>query len=266
MSGFLDEMARSSAARVPAGAAAIRQAALDAPPAPPLQLGGYGIIAEVKWASPSAGTIATTTDDRGAATAARACAYAEAGASAVSVLTEPDRFHGDLSLLRAAAAACPVPVMRKDFLVDPVQLFEARAAGAGGALLIVRMLSAPLLTEMLDAAREAGLWVLLEAFDSADLARIAALAPSPGILAGLNCRDLQTLQVEPARFAALAAQLPEGLPTIAESGLETAQDVAATAHHGYRGALVGSALMRAPDRLAEMVRAGRKACASRSVA
>jgi indole-3-glycerol phosphate synthase len=263
MSGFLDEMARASAARVPTDLAAQRRAASDAEPAPPLNLGSYGIIAEVKWASPSAGALTAAPSDRAAATAQRAAAYASAGAAAISVLTEPSRFHGDLSLLRAAATASDVPVMCKDFLVAPAQLFEARAAGAGGALLIVRMLSDGQLSALLGAAEEANLWVLLEAFDGEDLDRIAALPVAAGRLAGLNCRNLQTLSIEPDRFAALSERLPPGLPAVAESGLVTPADIRATAEAGYRAALVGSALMRAADpaaQLAALVAAGRQAC------
>jgi len=269
MSRFLEQMARASAARVPTDRTGIRQAAKDAPPAPPLDLGRFGVIAEVKWASPSEGALTASPADQKAATARKAALYAQAGAAAISVLTEPSRFHGHMGLLLAAAAASTVPVMRKDFLVDPAQLFEARAAGAGGALLIARMLPGGLLGEMLDAASEAGLWVLLEAFDAADLRRIAALPRRADVLAGLNCRDLQTLQIDPDRFTALAPLRPAGRPTIAESGMATPADAASAARLGYRGALVGSALMKAASPaalLAEMLDAGRKACSSRSVA
>lgn len=269
MSRFLDQMAISSAARVPRGAAALRRAAQDAPPPPPLTLNPYFIIAEVKWASPSAGVLTSPTGDQAAETAQRACCYAQAGAAAISVLTEPSRFSGSLALMQAAAAEATVPVMRKDFLIDPLQLFEARAAGAGGALLIARMLSDGQLSEMLDAAQEAGLWVLLEAFDAADLSRIQGLNPTGQILAGLNCRDLQTLQVDPDRFAALADHGPMPFPLVAESGMGSPDAVAETARLGYRGALVGSALMQAADpaaMLRDMLHAGRTACSSRSVA
>lgn len=269
MSRFLDQMGASSAARVPRDTAALRRAALDAPPPPPLQLGPYFIIAEVKWASPSAGVLTSPVGDQATETARRAQQYAQAGAAAISVLTEPSRFGGSLDLMRAAAAEATVPVMRKDFLVDPRQLFEARAAGAGGALLIARMMSDAQLSEMLDAAQEAGLWILLEAFDAADLSRIQRLPPTGQILAGLNCRDLQTLRVDPGRFAALADHGPMPFPLVAESGMASPAAVAETAGLGYRGALVGSALMQAADPtelLANMLRAGRKACLSRSVA
>ena len=193
-------------------------------------------------------------------------AYGEAGAAAVSVLTEPSRFDGSLEHLKAAAAALAplgVPVMRKDFLVDRYQLFEARAAGAGGALLIVRMLDDQTLAGMLDCARELGLFVLLEAFDVEDIERAqAAVASSarqaagqqPAVLVGINSRDLQTLKVVPERLAQLAPLLPRALPRVAESGLESPADCARMVAAGYDMALVGGALMSAPDPAA-MVRA-----------
>lgn len=235
----------------------LRRRALDAPPAPALRLSGFDVLAEVKWSSPSEGRLAAA-EDLGPATALRAVAYAEAGAAAVSVLTEPLRFGGDLSLLSAAAAICPVPVMRKDFLVDPMQVYEARAAGAGGVLLIVRSLSDGLLADMLGAAAESGLFVLIEAFDAEDLARLPPLPA--GTLVGVNTRDLVTLAVRPGRLADLAGHLPEGCVPVAESGMATPADVGAAGALGYRMALVGSALMRAEDPaalVAAMKEAGR---------
>jgi len=175
LAGFLDQMAAGSRERADAAAAAeplelLRSRCADLPP--PVQLaraGGFDLIAELKLRSPALGELGSSSDDL----AGRVTGYAEAGAAAVSVLTEPSRFAGSLDHLRAAAAAIAplgVPVMRKDFLVDPYQLYEARAAGAGGALLIVRMLSRAALAEMLDCARELGLFVLVETFDEDDIA------------------------------------------------------------------------------------------------
>jgi indole-3-glycerol phosphate synthase len=155
--------------------------------------------------------------------------------------------------------------MRKDFLTDPYQVLEARAAGAGGVLVIVTMLDDAQIAALLDCARELSLFVLLEAFDRADLERIAELgagaAPgSTALLAGVNCRDLRTLDVEPRRFAELAQYLPAQLPAVAESGIESARDVRELAELGYSLALVGSSLMRAPDpgeALAGLIAAGR---------
>jgi indole-3-glycerol phosphate synthase len=140
--------------------------------------------------------------------------------------------------------------MRKDFLTDPYQIIEARAAGAGGVLLIATMLDDAELDAMLACAAELGLFVLLEAFDAADLERIAALdldAERRLVLAGLNSRDLKDLQVDFGRFAELADRLPANVPAIAESGVGTADDVRTVARLGYRGALVGSALMQTGD-------------------
>jgi indole-3-glycerol phosphate synthase len=166
-------------------------------------------------------------------------------------LTEPSRFDGSLQHLeRAAEALRPlgVPAMRKDFLVDPYQIAEARAAGAGGVLLILRMLTTHRLAEMLDAAAEFGLFVLLEAFDGEDLAAAAQLLRGgsralPQVLVGINSRDLQTLQVVPERFEALAPLLLEGWPAVAESGVSCAADAKNMVRLGYRLALIGTALM-----------------------
>ncbi len=251
---FLADMAAQSAARVRAarstqGEAALLAACRAAPPVTPLRLGGFDLIAEIKRNSPAEGALALSDD-----VAARARAYARAGASAVSVLTEPARFDGSLADLEAASAALQgsgVPAMRKDFLVDPWQALEARAAGAGGVLLIVAMLDDAALAELLAAAREQGLFVLLEAFDEADLERAAKHLPGPvggaPRLVGVNTRDLRTLAVDSARLARLAPRLPEGVPAVAESGLHAPADAAAAAGLGYRAALVGTALMRAAD-------------------
>jgi indole-3-glycerol phosphate synthase/phosphoribosylanthranilate isomerase len=249
---------------------ALRRRAQDTPPAPPLVLSpeGFDLVAEVKRRSPSAGALAPAAADPAGDAAARAAAYARAGAAAVSVLTEPAAFGGALEDLARAARALPgCPVLRKDFLVDEAQLFEARAAGAGGVLLVVRLLPGARLAALLEAAAEAALFVLLEAFDGDELERAAAAARRPGaprVLLGVNARDLASLAVDPARFARLACALPGDLPVIAESGLATPDDAARAASLGYRGALVGSALMRAADpasRAAAMIRAGRDAAA-----
>ncbi|MFT5679383.1 MAG: indole-3-glycerol phosphate synthase [Myxococcota bacterium] len=260
--GLLDQMNAHSAERVRAlrsrgPLARLRRQAMGTAPAPALVLSGFDVLAEVKWRSPSEGALALPRD-LGAETALRAIEYAEAGAAAVSVLTEPLRFGGDLSLLTSAAGICPVPVMRKDFLVDPIQVYEARAAGAGGVLLIVRSLSDALLADMLGAAAECGLFVLIEAFDAADLARLPPLPP--GTLVGVNTRDLVTLAVDPSRLADLVGLIPKSCVPVAESGMLTPADVGAAGALGYRMALVGSALMRSADPavlVAQMKEAGR---------
>lgn len=293
---FLDSMARASQERVLAARARLsenallKQAQATAPP-PPLvrSSGGFDLIAELKLRSPAVGQLrAAASEDP----ARRALTYAEAGAAAVSVLTEPSRFDGSLEQLGAAAAALRpmrVPAMRKDFLVDPYQVVEARAAGAGGVLIILRMLSRPQLEELCSAARACGLFALLEAFDEADIAlahelvenQIRQEPPPPRVepgrsgnsrsrtptvrvqwLVGVNCRDLATLQVVPGRLEALAALLPTQVPRVAESGVTTAADAGRVAAAGYDLALVGSALMSGSDPRAlahDMIVAGRRA-------
>lgn len=273
MSDFLASMAESSRRRVEAARRARSDAqvlqAAQATPAPPalrLSAQGFDVIAEVKLRSPAVGQLADGHTD----VAARATAYARAGAAAVSVLTEPDRFEGSLQHLEQASAALRgsgVPAMRKDFLVHPRQVAEARLAGAGGILIIVRMLSRAELDALIEAAAALGLFVLIEAFDAADLAVAAELVAAHRgrgvpLLVGINSRDLVTLKVVPGRLEELAGGLPAGVPRVAESGLADAADAARLARAGYQLALVGSALMRAPDPaalLAAMLAAGRGA-------
>jgi indole-3-glycerol phosphate synthase len=272
VSGFLDDMAAASEARVRAAKARVTEAALLAralgtPAPPPLRLAadGFDLIAELKLRSPASGMLAT----RDVSIAAQVTAYARAGAAAVSVLTEPTRFDGSLThLAEAARALAPhqVPAMRKDFLVDPYQVLEARAAGAGGVLLILRALSRETLGSLLECARTQGLFVLLEAFDAQDLERmrevIAADAGRSTLLAGVNCRDLATLEVVPERLLELAPLVPPSVPQVAESGVGGAEDARRVAAAGYRLILVGSALMRDVDpaaRARELLQAGRAA-------
>jgi len=264
VSGFLDDMARASAARVAEALRheplpALERRARQAIRAAPLRLSaaGFDVIAELKLRSPAAGVLGDESQDW----LGRVAAYARGGAAAVSVLTEPSRFDGSLEHLRRAAAALVplgVPAMRKDFLVDPYQVLEARAAGAGGVLVILRMLPRPRIEELLDVAAEHGLFVLLEAFDEADLelardlkaSRTQADDPAQAgdlLLIGVNSRDLQTLKVRQERFAALAPRLPEGLPAVAESGVASAADARHMRELGYGAALIGTALMARAD-------------------
>jgi indole-3-glycerol phosphate synthase len=271
---FLATMAASSRARVAAARAVQPDAELwrwaEASPAPPplyLSPEGFDVIAEVKMSSPAVGKLR----DSGAEdVAARVQGYAVAGAVAVSVLTEPERFDGSLDHLEQAARALldagRVPAMRKDFLVDPYQVAEARLAGAGGILIIVRMLDRPALDALLKAARHFGLFVLIEAFDAADI-RIAnelveAHAGGPPLLVGINSRDLVSLKVVPGRLEELVGLLPGSVPRVAESGVGSPEDAARLARAGYDLALIGSALMTTPDPVAllkNMIAAGRGA-------
>lgn len=271
--GLLSDMVRSSAARVAAAResvpdAALRAAALAMPAPPRLVLApdGFDLIAELKLRSPSMGDLSAATIDP----LRRLEAYAEGGAAVCSILTEPTRFDGELQHLQCAVDVLGpygVPAMRKDFLVDPYQVLEARAYGASGVLLIVRMLPRPRLTEMLDCAAELGLFVLLEAFDAADLAVAQAVAAERAgrdeqVLIGLNCRDLETLAIDANRFEALRDRLPSGWPSVAESGVQSPGDAARVAALGYRVALVGTSLMQRADpreAVRELLRAGRAA-------
>ncbi len=236
---------------------------------PPLVLSSqFDLIAEVKLRSPAMGQLRGADED----VAARVNGYARAGAAAISVLTEPTRFEGSMHHLGRAVAALAgtVPVMRKDFLVDPYQVWEARAAGAGGILIILRMLSRDALRALLGACVELRLFALLEAFDETDLRLADELVreyrTQARLLVGINCRDLTTLKVVPGRLETLAPQLPAGVARVAESGVGSAEDAVRLVGCGYDAALVGSALMQSGDPLAlagAMLEAGRLAALQR---
>lgn len=263
MSDFLKSMAAASRARAELAEKRPASADLDRPLVP-LTLGSFDIIAEIKGHSPSEGELASPDSDR----ATRAVDYAAGGAAAISVLTEPTRFAGALEHLDEVARSVPTtPVMRKDFLVDTVQVLEARRAGASGVLLIIAMLDEAGLQDLLACAAEHGMFVLLEAFDEVDLERATKLllqtahrdrAAAGELLVGINTRNLRTLEVDPARLEQLAPLLPAAR-SVAESGLKTSADAARVAELGYRLALVGTALMRSRDPralVAEMRSAG----------
>jgi len=269
MTDFLQKMAEQSTQRVAAMQQTFRASQFDKPVSP-LRLQRFDIIAEIKDRSPSAGPLATATRSR----AQQVQNYIQGGAAAISVLTEPARFGGDLAHLEevsSLAAASGIPAMRKDFLVDPSQILEARAAGASGVLLIAAMLSDRALHAMLDCAWEHSMFVLLESFDQADLRRTAELlhsarhlqqAEQAKFFAGVNSRNLRTLQVDPERLRDLATLLPRQMVSVAESGLKTAADAASAASMGYGMALVGTAYMQSeqPQQLlGDMLAAGRNA-------
>jgi len=249
MADFLKQMAEHSAER--ASAAETYSAADLDKPVVALTLSTFDIIAEVKDRSPAEGDLLSVEQNR----VELAKQYACGGAAAISVLTEPSRFSGELEHLQEVVAAVPgTPVMRKDFLVDPVQIVEGRAAGASGVLLIVTMLSDTTLRSMLDCATEHGIFVLLESFDEEDLRRTRQILTSADqdhaadgqLLFGVNTRDLRTLEVDPDRLGRLASALPYG-KCVAESGLHKPEDAAIVAGYGYSIALVGTALMRSSD-------------------
>ena len=200
------------------------------------------LIAETKKASPSKGLLAQEYDP-----VALASTYAANGAAAISVLTEVDHFQGSLEHLAAVKAAVGpegVPVLRKDFLFDPYQLLEARAHGADAALLIVAALSEEQLREMLDAAQRIWLQCLIEVHDEHELE--TALSAGAEII-GINHRDLRTFQVDISLSARLCPLIPQGRMVVAESGINSREDVSALRQAGVHGILVGEALMTAPD-------------------
>ncbi|MEE4185964.1 MAG: indole-3-glycerol-phosphate synthase [Gammaproteobacteria bacterium] len=274
---FLQEMAvasrrRDAAARQVMSDAQLRSQLLCVPPPRPLRLQptGFDIIAEIKKRSPAEGDLGTLLQSP----AEQGAAYASGGAAALSVLTEPERFSGDLDDLQAVSNAVPhLPVMRKDFLVSRYQVREARLAGASGVLLIAAMLSADELEPLFAAAFELDMFVLLEVFTAAELdaclpvlERLGPAADPNGqcrYLLGVNCRNLRTLQVDFAHFARVRPHLPAGIPWVAESGLQDADQATELAALGYRLALVGTTLMRSPDPAAQVARlraAGTAAC------
>lgn len=277
---FLETMRRASAARVARAMQLRSEATLRAhvatlPAAPRLQRSrdGFDLIAELKLRSPAMGQLRAAANED---VAARVLAYADAGAAAVSVLTEPTRFDGSMQHLEQAALvlatrAAVVPAMRKDFLVAPYQVLEARAAGAGGVLVILRMLPRADVEALVDEALAQGLFVLLEAFDEHDIEFATGLVEARAaqrelLLVGVNCRDLVTLEVVPGRLEALVPRLPRSVARVAESGVGSAEDAARIAAAGYDLALVGSALMTGNDpRLlaAAMLSAARTAVAQR---
>lgn len=276
MSGLLSQMTQSSLTRLEQARARESEKALwaratDTPAAPPLRLSpeGFDVIAECKLHSPSAGDLSANTSD----VESRVTDYACGGACAVSVLTEPLRFGGSLEhLTKAARVLAPhnVPVMRKDFLVDPYQVMEGRAAGAGGVLVIVRMLDKSRITALLDCATMLKMFVLLEAFDAADLAIARDVLSlrrrhDEQILVGLNCRDLDKLTVDLSRLAGLAENMPSGYASVAESGVSSLEDVTTIVTLGYRVALIGTTLMNSPtprDLLGQMLATGRQTAMS----
>lgn len=271
MSDFLADMATASQARVErvrGGGLADLDSRVESAPAPiafDVSSPGFDVIAEAKLASPSEGRLAT--GEPGVEQVSSLVeAYESRGAAAISVLTEPSRFAGELEHLEVAARTVELPVMRKDFLVDPIQILEARAAGASGVLLIARMLPDEALVEMADLTIDLGMFALVEVFDVSDLDKAGGVFDRD-VLIGVNCRDLTTLGIERERFETIAAHLPEHLPAVAESGMTRPEHVAAVASLGYRLALVGSSLVASGDpagMLEQFISAGRNAVSQAS--
>lgn len=200
---------------------------------------GYGLIAEVKKASPSKGLIRADFDP-----AAHAVAYQAGGAACLSVLTDAPYFQGHEDYLMAARSACAIPVLRKDFMVDPWQVLESRSIGADAILIIVAALDDAQMTDIEDAAIALGMDVLIEVHDAAELDRALKLRSR---LIGVNNRDLRDFTVDFARTYELVDRAPQGCTFVAESGLTTPADLDAMAERGVRCFLIGEALMRQAD-------------------
>lgn len=200
---------------------------------------GTGLIAEIKKASPSLGVIREDFDP-----AALAGAYERGGAACLSVLTDAPHFQGSDDHLIQARAASTLPVLRKDFMVDPYQIAESRAMGADCVLLIMAALTDSQAREMEDAAQRFGMDVLAEVHDEAELERAAGLDAR---LIGINNRDLKTLRVDIGTTEKLAGRAPEGRTVVSESGIGTAADLERLRRAGASCFLIGSALMRSPD-------------------
>lgn len=233
------------AAAIAAGTPRGFKAALESAYAP----GRLALIAEIKKASPSKGLIRADFDPP-----AHAAAYAFGGAACLSVLTDGPSFQGDDAYLFAARAAVDLPVLRKDFMIDPIQVVEARAAGADAILIILAAVDDTLARELHATADELGMSVLLEAHDEAELVRALGL-PSP--LIGVNNRNLRTFTTDLTTTEQLADLLPDpagaGRILISESGVKTVDDITRLRTCGARGFLIGESLMRA-ENAAESVR------------
>ena len=193
------------------------------------------ILAEIKRSSPSRGPLAAITDP-----AALAVSYETGGASAISVLTEGRRFHGSLTDLEQVRAAVSIPILRKDFIGTPYQVFEARAAGADLVLLIVAALDQATLVLLHDLIRELGMTALVETHSGDEVSRALDIGAS---LVGVNARNLSTFELDPNLFGTLADRIPSGVIRVAESAVKTAADVAHYRAAGADVVLVGEALV-----------------------
>ncbi|MEM9756572.1 MAG: indole-3-glycerol phosphate synthase TrpC [Pseudomonadota bacterium] len=251
MANILDEirdykLSEIAAAKTAVPTSEIEAAARSAPPVRPFgarlkaaSAGGYGLIAEIKRASPSKGLIRPDFDP-----AALAKAYEKGGATCLSVLTDAPSFQGAPRYLTEARAATALPVLRKDFLYDTYQVAEARAWGGDCILVILATVSDALARDLMAAAAHWGMDALIEVHDDRELDRALALDAA---LIGVNNRDLRTFVTDLDTTRRLAARVPDGPLLISESGLATPGDLADMARHGVRAFLIGESLMRQAD-------------------
>jgi indole-3-glycerol phosphate synthase len=240
----LDEVARAAERRRPDGRAFRRAIA---------RAGRVNVIAECKRRSPLRGVLA-----KAYRPGEIARGYEQAGAAAISVLTEPTFFDGALSHLEAVREATPLPLLRKDFILDEYQLYEARAAGADAVLLIVAMLDDAALRSLARRAGELGLAALVEVHAPGEL---EAAREAGADIIGVNSRDLRTLAVDARVCEDLIQQAPAGCVMVAESGIRSREDIDRLAARGYGAFLIGERLMTAPDPpsvLAEFIGSGRR--------
>lgn len=214
------------------------------------------LIAEVKHASPSRGVLIDSFDP-----VKIALEYASNGAAAISVLTDRDFFQGSLDDLVAVRQTVKIPVLRKDFIIDPYQVYEARVAGADAVLLIVAALADAQIADLHGLVVELGMTALVEVHDDGELERALRLAPS---LVGVNNRDLRTFDVDLATAERLAAQVPANVTLVAESGIFTPEDVRRMGRAGARAVLVGESLVTAADRGAMVQSLSHQPCEVRS--
>ncbi len=249
MGGILEQIVRHKRDEIAAAKAALpvadlRARLVDAPPvrdfvATLIQPGRIGLIAEVKRASPSAGTIRADFDP-----VAIARAYEAGGAHCVSVLTDERFFGGQLGFLSAIRAACRLPLLRKDFILDEYQVLEARAAGADGVLLIAECLAGDELQRLHAAINDLGMTALVELYDPAHVDRVLACGPR---LVGVNNRDLNSFTVDLQHSIRMRQRVPRDVPLVAESGIATRNEVLQLEAAGIDAMLVGESLMRQGD-------------------
>lgn len=248
---ILDELVATSRQRVARARATVSLSALETQAFPPvasfartLKRPGLSMIGEVKRASPSRGQIVTDFDYRQIATD-----YTNAGIDAISVLTEPRFFHGDLAYLKAIHQTVPVPLLRKDFIVDPYQVYEARIAGASAVLLIVAVLTPSELRTLITLTHQLGMAALVEAHDQAE---IQTAYRSGARIIGINNRNLRDFTVDFSTSIRLKRHVSSDCLTVAESGIKTARDVRQLERAGFNAILIGETLMKAPDKAAQI--------------